>query len=234
MKRVQTIAQPATPPQRRHSFVTRLLSVFIATAGLTVSSVEAAIIYTDNADITVSTGTDRIYFDLDHDSAGPAYANTTDFTGSDVMLFFRFDIVDKPSLGGSVNGVSTGDYISKLSAGTLISSSSPMSYALQMDGVITPFFGPDAPTPASQWEGGGEGYLGLWNYSGGTRYGWARVAWDDTSKALTLKDFAVETDVGVGILAGDVGAVPEPSRTLLLAIGMAGMVLRRKRRQVDA
>jgi len=218
--------------KRIQTFVSRLLSVFVATAALSVSSSEAAIIYTDNADITVSTGTDRIYFDLNHDSAGPAYASTTDFTGSDVMLFFRFDIVDKPSLGGSVNGVSTGDYISKLGSGTLISSASPMSYALQMDGVITPFFGPDAPTPASQWEGGGEGYLGLWWYApGGTQYGWARVAWDDTSKALTLKDFAVETDVGVGILAGDVGAVPEPSRALLLAIGMAGMVLRRKRRQ---
>lgn len=217
----------------RISIISRLLSLIAAASGLAFTSTEAAVLYTDNADITISSGSDSIYFDLDHDSAGPAYASTMNFAGHDVQLFFRVGIVGKPSLGGGVNGVSSGDYISRLSAGTLISSASPMSYALQLDGVITPLFSPDASTPASQWDGSAEGYLGLWWYvPGGIKYGWARVAWDDTGKALTLKDFAVETDLGVGILAGDIGVVPEPSRALMLATGLAGTMMRRRRKTV--
>ncbi len=231
MKPIPTVAHSAAASHGRRSFVSSMLAYLLAAAGLAVSYSEAAILYTNSGDITVSSGSDSIFLDLDHNSAGPDYASTTSFAGSDVQLFFRFGIADKPSLGGNANGVSVGNYISKLSSGDLISSASPMSYALQMDGVITPFFGPDEATPASPWDGGGEGYLGIWwNAPGGTRYGWAQVAWDDTSKALTLKDFAVETEAGVAIRAGDVGLVPEPSHSLLLAIGMAGTLLRRKRR----
>lgn len=67
-------------------------------------------------------------------------------------------------------------------------------------------------------------------------YGWANVSWDDThaSGHLILDSVYVESVAGVPITIDTSipGAVPEPSRALLALAGMAGVALRRRRRQV--
>jgi MYXO-CTERM domain-containing protein len=64
-------------------------------------------------------------------------------------------------------------------------------------------------------------------------YGWANVSWDATSKALTVNSAYVESVAGAPIAVGDTGvsAAPEPSRALLALTGLAGVALRRRRRQ---
>ena len=82
------------------------------------------------------------------------------------------------------------------------------------------------------WQGfSGDAYLGLRLNAGGSnyRYGWARVNYNDPANTLTLKDFAIEQNINTTILAG-AGAVPEPSRALLLALGLGGAALRRRRK----
>ncbi len=65
-------------------------------------------------------------------------------------------------------------------------------------------------------------------------WGWANVSWDATAKALTFNSAYVESVAGNTITVGDTGisAAPEPSRALLALAGLAGVALRRRRKQV--
>ena len=79
---------------------------------------------------------------------------------------------------------------------------------------------------------GTTGYVGLqFDISSQTHYGWARVTYNDGSNNIALHDFAYESVAGQSINAGDTGAVPEPSRTLLALAGLGGVALRRRRKQ---
>ncbi len=64
-------------------------------------------------------------------------------------------------------------------------------------------------------------------------YGWANVSWNATSKALTVNSAYVESVAGAPIAVGDTGATaaPEPGRALLALAGLAGVALRRRRKQ---
>ena len=64
-------------------------------------------------------------------------------------------------------------------------------------------------------------------------WGWANVSWDYTAKALTFNSAYVESIPGNSITVGNTGisAAPEPSRTLLALAGLAGVGLRRRRKQ---
>jgi len=64
-------------------------------------------------------------------------------------------------------------------------------------------------------------------------WGWANVSWNATAKALTFNSAYVESVAGQSITVGDTGtsAAPEPSRALLALAGMAGVALRRRRKQ---
>lgn len=87
------------------------------------------------------------------------------------------------------------------------------------------------------WDGGGMGFAALRIESnsspGNYNYGWARINYDDTNATITLLDFAYETTMNQSIIAGDTGSgvVPEPSRALLLALGLGGAALRRRRQK---
>jgi hypothetical protein len=90
--------------------------------------------------------------------------------------------------------------------------------------------------PQYQWNtnlDGTTGYVGLrFNISSATHYGWARFTYDDaTTGNLTLNDFAYENTAGASIAAGNIGAVPEPSRALLALAGLGAAALRRRRKQ---
>ena len=64
-------------------------------------------------------------------------------------------------------------------------------------------------------------------------WGWANVSWDVGTKALTFNSAYIESVAGNTITVGDTGvsAAPEPSRALLALAGMAGVALRRRRKQ---
>ena len=83
-----------------------------------------------------------------------------------------------------------------------------------------------------------------WNIGFQTKagnWGWANVSWNNEDKTLTFNMAYVESVPGKiiavgdhGISAGDAGisAAPEPSRALLGLAGLAGVALRRRRKQV--
>ena len=85
---------------------------------------------------------------------------------------------------------------------------------------------------AGPWGSGGEGYLGLAISSGADkRYGWAQVVYDPSGDTLTLKAFALESDLNVG---APISAVPEVSRPLALALGLGGLACLQARRRRSA
>jgi len=63
------------------------------------------------------------------------------------------------------------------------------------------------------------------------RHGWLEVTWDSASQTFEIMAGAYESDPGVGILAG---TVPEPSRMLLLVLGIGAACGVRRRKQATA
>lgn len=81
----------------------------------------------------------------------------------------------------------------------------------------------------SQFIVGTEGYFGIKLSQGAnTHYGWARMTVNDSGSG-TLHDWAYNATAGEGLYAGTQLAVPEPSRAVLLAAGLLGLVMRRRR-----
>ncbi len=64
-----------------------------------------------------------------------------------------------------------------------------------------------------------------------SRHGWLEVTWDSASRTFEIMAGAYETEAGVGILAG---TVPEPSRMLLLVLGIGAACGVRRRKQTRA
>jgi len=77
-------------------------------------------------------------------------------------------------------------------------------------------------------------FMGFWLDTGdnipgaGDGFGWAKIQYT-TSSGLVLLDTAVENS-GHGIIVGTTTVVPEPSLHLLTAMGAAGLLFKRKRR----
>lgn len=87
-------------------------------------------------------------------------------------------------------------------------------------------------TAESAWATGLDGTSGYVGFSfdnaGTVNYGWLAVTYNDASQTLVVGDFAYENSGG-SILAGDIGAIPEPSSLGLLALGASGLLARRRR-----
>ena len=120
-------------------------------------------------------------------------------------------------------------------AGTMIDASYASTYPVlsdprgymsenSSDGTIYTVLG-DWPTTAVT-----DAYVGIeLTLVGGTSYGWLHFIDDPiaTTPSLTLVDWAYESAPGVGIQAT---AVPEPSTCALAGLGMAALLMLRKRR----
>lgn len=203
-----------------------------AAAGLaSAPAAQAAILYTDVADLTYNiSSTGSIYFDLDQSSGVAPFASLSNFTGADFRLYGTSGNAEKPRIVG-------------LNASSQIANSSDVTYLVNKFAANSPIgasywlssVGYLENNNSGYWQGNsGDAYLGLRLNAGGSnyRYGWARINYnDDPANSITLKDFAIEQNINIPILAGaGAGAVPEPGRAVLLALGLGGAALRRRRK----
>jgi hypothetical protein len=233
MKRNVSTALPTAPASPA-----ALPLVSTALVGLAASAptANAQVIYTPvTSEGTISAG-EYLYFDLGESSGTGSWGSDT-FSGADFRLNFGLVPADPgppPYVPGSqkpqivptdgartVAQAAVPYYAQRLTAGTLIDSSLDWSYSgsllLSNNG-----------QPASPWQPGDSGYLGLRLGSGATaQYGWAHVEYT-LDRQLTLHSFAVESSLNTGIQAA---AVPEPKQTALLMTLLAGSVALFRRRQ---
>jgi len=73
---------------------------------------------------------------------------------------------------------------------------------------------------------GEEVYVGLaWNQPDGVHYGWLGVVRDPSTQFVEAFAWGYETDAGIPIAAG----APEPGSLALLAFGVAGVAIRRRK-----
>lgn len=161
----------------------------------------------------------RFYLDLDGDFLSDLALQNALFGGVPYQGLSVFG-------NGQVVGFNAGPYnyayVSNLTEGALIDATT----------VGPTFFGSMAsPLNAnSQFDNADEGYIGLsFGTSPNIRYGWIRVGIDNSSASFTIEDWAYESEVGVGIRAGQ---IPEPGTLGLLAAGAAGVAAMRRRKKV--
>ncbi len=208
----------------------------LAATGVAVQEADGAILYTAiNQQITnASPGT--FAFDLDNSGSAPYWVQSVDpkgpemdfeiyFDGNEVLKFqgyspaFDADVAATEFSGGWT-------YLNKLAANSVIGS----NLNWPTNGFVKYMERNDSGN--SEWSGGANAYVGLrFSYDDNVtnHYGWAHVNYDDTNNVMTLVGVAMQTTADTAILAGDTGAVPEPSRALLLALGLGGAALRRRR-----
>lgn len=117
------------------------------------------------------------------------------------------------------------DQIVNLAAGTLIDGSS--NFVAGESGSST-HVGP----ALNQFQLGVPGIVGFTfqpTIGGNVYYGWASMTFSNSGPG-TIHSYAYDNTPNTGILAGDTLGIPEPSRALLLLLGLMGAVGRRRRR----
>jgi hypothetical protein len=219
----------------QHRLVRRLVLPTAPLALAGASAVEAAIVYTNVPDITISTVSGHIYWDMGTNGGTGFAASSGSSPLADMNLFFDYNLsyvrdINKPSAGLSSYGYlsTTGGFASNFSSGAMISGVFFAGMANMTNN----------PGVTGNWTNNGTpGYLGFtFDYDDGIgvsyRYGWARVSYN-VDKSITLYDFAYESSAGVGIAAG-AGAIPEPGSFAAIAGLLAGSatLLQRRRREM--
>lgn len=180
----------------------------------------SAVIYSGVQNIAIPTGYTGIYINLDTGATG-----TSAITGWDINPFF----------GGAGVANSTAFQPARLASGNL-----DPALRLNLGDVVGPaltyssgFGGSGDPVAhlgaaANQFQVGSEAYMGFrftTDAASGPFYGWIRVAFTHNTSGGLIKDWAYD-DTGSAIT---IESVPEPSRALLLGLGLTGFLLRRKR-----
>jgi hypothetical protein len=183
-------------------------------------SANAAVIYSGLQNIALPTDYNGIYINLDNGSTGASV-----ITGWDINPFFGgAGLANSAAFQPARLASGNLDPMLRLNLGDVVSSS--LIYASGFGGSGDPVSHLGAA--ANQFQTGSEGYLGfrfLTDSSSGPFYGWVRVVFTNNTAGGLIKDWAYD-DSGSAIT---IESIPEPSRALLLGLGMAGFLLRRKR-----
>lgn len=83
-----------------------------------------------------------------------------------------------------------------------------------------------------QFGSGGRGFVGLkFQIAGMVHLGWADITVDPNNMQITLNRFAYNDVAGEDIHVTDPNGVPEPSSTLLLAMGAVGLAAYRRKKK---
>jgi hypothetical protein len=206
-------------------FRTRLIVLSVIPVLLVLPRARAAVIYSGVQDIAIPNTFDGLYLNV----MNGMFMNTDPGAGPWssqpwINLFFGGTVIGSSD---HLRPVITGpDQIVNLPMGTLVDGTD--SFALGESGSAT-----HVGSGPGLFSLGQEGLIGFVIGSGGggtPLYGWMRLIIRNTGSG-TVKDWAYDSTVGAPIPAGFTGTsfVPEPSRLLLLALGLIVTTMRRRR-----
>lgn len=188
-----------------------------AAASVAVQDADAAVVYSGLQNISVTQFNSQ-NLNLDGDAFADIKLKNYVFGGG------NYQGATVNFAPGKLVGFTAGNsYVTALTAGQSIDGST----------LGPSFFGSlayGASNPNAQFNNATDAYIGLSFPSGANTYfGWVRVDIKNSAGTFLIKDWAYESQSGVGIRAGD-GLVPEPSTLGLLACGAAGIAAIRRQR----
>jgi hypothetical protein len=183
-------------------------------------SAHSAVIYSGLQNIPIPTTFTGIYLDLD-----TAATSSTPSVGWDINPFFGgIGIAGSAAFQPVRLGTGNTDTIRLFANNDLIDST--LMYASGTNGSS------DHLGASGNFQAGTEGYIGFRftkNDSSGPYYGWMRLTLTSNTSGAFIHDWAWENS-GIGIQTGSLLSVPEPSRALLLMLGIAVSLFSRTRR----
>lgn len=216
----RSFAPPPTGPRRSCArWVAGVAGVLCC-----LGSAQAALIYSGLQNIPIATTFAGVYVDVENTNNATNHGSTT-ITGWDVNLFFggvgEFNEPNfQPVRASSGDSFSA---IQNLAVGTLIGAGSTFASGTGGSGDIG---SEHVGFGANQFQPGVEGIIGFKLITmSGPFYGWMRVALTFNDPGAEIIDWAYD-DTGATILAG---VIPEPSRVMLLMMGLTTVMLRRRR-----
>jgi len=191
----------------------------VAAAG---STAQAAVIYYDIADVSVSVN-EYLLLNVKNGTTAKDGA----LAGADFKIDFDGGNAEKPQIHGEAANAELaldGVQIAKFDLNDTIDSSLTFSTGSYFEN-----------QGSGPWNGGATNKYTGFQLNTGTlsnMFGWIRMDYDDDNASITVKDFAYD-DSGSAILAGaSTQAVPEPaSATLILVAGSVIYGLRRLRKK---
>lgn len=197
---------------------TALILVILFAFGIPPSA-HSVVIYSGVQNILIPTDFDGLYLDLDTGAT-----STSTILGWDINPFFG-----GVGLGGSADfqpvriGTGNMDTVVQFAMNDLIDDT--LNYAEGENGSSDHLGAP------GNFQDGVAGYLGFRffkNNATGPFYGWMRLTLTGNTSGAVIHDWAWE-DNGGGILAGSLLSIPEPSRALLIMLGiLVGSFTRRR------
>ena len=197
----------------------RLLTFLILAFALRHSA-DAVVIYSGLQNIAIPTDYNGIYINIDN-----AATSGSTILGWDINPFFGgAGLANSAAFQPARLASGNLDPILRLNVGDVVGAGLNYSTGFGGSGDPVSYLG----VAANQFQVGSEGYLGFrftTDASGGPYYGWMRVVFTNNTPGGLIKDWAHE-DTGLQIT---ISGVPEPSRVLLLGLGAAGFLQRRRR-----
>jgi hypothetical protein len=189
----------------------------LALALLFAIEAPAAVIYSGIQNIPIATTFDGTFLNVETGAH-----NTSPVVGTDVnFIFGGVGMINEATFQPvrTTSGDANAPMVN-LTLGTLISSTSLFASGVGSSG---DFGSEHLGAGLGQFHPNVDGYIGF--RLNGSNYGWMRVSFTFDEPGAVIRDWAFN-DSGGSIFAG---MIPEPSRALLMMLGMGGMMLRRRR-----